>query len=132
MWYDVAMNMSKFDFRVKFDAHREVFVMMVKPVHYDGLVARGEKSYEAYALSVFPHTFRVCIPVDEIPDGFFAIGAEMPHGVRLDGLRFVNSNACFTFEFADEELLLATPTIYRSWIATLIKEGYILDAFARE
>jgi len=106
--------------------------MMVTPVHYDGLATRGEKSYEAYALSVFPHTFRVCIPVDEIPDGFFAIGAEMPRGVRLDGLRLVNGNACFTFEFTDEELLHATPVIYRSWIQTLLKEGFALDAFARE
>jgi len=132
MWYDVGMTRSKFDFRIRFDAYREVFVLVVKPVYYDGLATYGEKGYEAYALSTFPHTFRVCIPVGELPDGFFALGAELPRGVQLIGLRFAGGNACFTFEFSDEELLLATPTIYRGWIATLIKEGYILDAFARE
>jgi len=127
------MNRSRFDFRIKFDANREVFLMLVKPVHYDDRWTRhDEKEYEAYAVCASPYIFVVSIPVDEIPDGFFAIGAELPRGVQLTGLRFTGSKACFTFEFSDEELLLATPTIYRGWIATLIKEGYILDAFARQ
>ena len=128
------MTRSRFDFKVKFDATREVFLMLVKPVHNDdgGWTKHDQKEYEAYVVCASPYIFVVSIPVDEIPDGFFAIGAELPRGVQLTGLRFTGGKACFTFEFSDEELLLATPTIYRNWIATLIKEGYILDAFARE
>ena len=128
------MTRSRFNFRIKFDANREVFLMLVKPVHYDddGWTRHNEKEYEAYAVCASPYIFVASIPVDEIPDGFFALGAELPRGVHLAGLRFMGGNACFTFEFSGEELLLATPTIYRGWIATLIKEGYILDAFARQ
>jgi len=126
--------MSKFDFKIKFDVTREVFVMTVTPIHpyYNGMAKRNWKDYEAHALSTLPYTFRACIPFDEIPDGLFAIGAALPRGVQLVGLRFTNGKACFTFEFTDEALLQATPAVYLGWMQTVIKEGIGLDAFARE
>ena len=131
MWYDVSMSRSTFDFRIKFDARREVFSLLVQPIHDD---KRGA-SYEAYVLAMSPHMFRVCIPFDEIPNGFCAIGvigAELPRGVILNELRFMGENVCFIFEFTDEALLEATPVIYRNWIQALLKAGVIWDAFARE
>jgi len=134
MWYDVGMTRSRFNFRVKFDASREVFVLVVAP-EVTSLDGRGvnPKAYEAQALSMSPNLFIVRIPDNEIPSDFVAVGDNnLPRGVQLTELRFVGSKVCFTFQLSDEALLNATPAVYRAWMQSLIQAGVSLDAFARE
>ena len=137
MWYDVGMTRSGFDFRIKFDPDREVFVLLVKPLvlpldhgkvdKYDG------KAYEAYAVCMSPNLFTACIPDNEIPSGFVAVGdSNLPRGVQLIEMRFVGSKVCFTFQLSDEALLHITPTVYRAWMQSLLQAGVSLDAFARQ
>jgi hypothetical protein len=128
------MTRSRFNFKVKFDANREVFVLMVEP-EVTSLDGKGvkPKSYEAHAISVSPNLFIVRIPDNEIPSDFVAVGDNnLPRGVQLIELRFVGSKACFTFQLSDEALLHATPAIYRAWMQSLLQAGVSLDAFARE
>jgi hypothetical protein len=128
----MGMNWSKFNFRVRFDAHREIFVLLVSPVHNEGAARYGNREYEAYVVSMSPNVFSVYIPVDEIPDGFFVIGAELPLGVCLIGMRFIAGKACFKFELSNEALIQATPLIYRNYIKALINEGVIFEVFAQQ
>jgi hypothetical protein len=128
------MTRSRFNFRIKFDANREVFVLMVEPV-VTSLDGRGvnPKAYEAHAICMSPNLFIVRIPDNEIPSDFVAVGDNnLPRGVQLIELRFVGSKVCFTFQFSDEALLNATPTVYRAWMQSLLQAGVSLDAFARE
>ena len=134
MWYDVGMTRSRFNFRVKFDASREVFVLMVA-LEVTSLDGRGvnPKAYEAHAICMSPNLFIVRIPDNEIPSDFVAVGDNnLPRGVQLTELRFVGSKVCFTFQLSDEALLNATPAVYRAWMQSLIQAGVSLDAFARE
>jgi len=105
---------------------------MVSPVHDEGAARHVNNEYEAYTVSMSPNIFSVHIPFDEIPDGFFVIGAELPRGVSLIGLRFIGGKACFKFELSNEALIQATPVVYRGCIQALINEGVILDAFANQ
>ena len=128
------MTRSRFDFRIKFDANREVFVLMVAP-EVTSLDGRGvnPKAYEAHAICMSPNLFIVRIPDNEIPSDFVAFGDNnLPRGVQLIELRFVGSKACFTFQLSDEALLHATPAIYRAWMQALLLAGARIDAFARE
>ena len=128
------MTRSRFDFRIKFDANREVFVLTVSP-EVTSLDGRGvnPKAYEAHAISMSPNIFIVRIPDNEIPSDFVAFGYDnLPRGVQLIELRFVGSKVCFTFQISDEALLRVTPTVYRAWMLSLLQAGVSLDAFARE
>jgi len=128
------MTRSRFDFRIKFDANREVFVLMVAP-EVTSLDGRGvaPKAYEAHAICISPNLFIVRIPDNEIPSDFVAVGYDnLPRGVQLIELRFIGSKVCFTFQLSDEALLRVTPTVYRAWMQSLIQAGVSLDAFARE
>ena len=128
------MNRSRFDFRIKFDPNREVFVLTVAP-EVTSLDGRGvaPKAYEAHAICISPNLFIVRIPDNEIPSDFVAVGDNnLPRGVQRIELRFVGSKACFTFQFSDEALLNATPTVYRAWMQTLLQASARIDAFARE
>jgi len=128
------MTRSRFNFRIKFYAEREVFVLMVEP-EVTSLDGRGvkPKAYEAHAISMSPNLFIVRIPDNEIPSDFVAVGDNnLPRGVQLIELRFVGSRVCFTFQISDEALLNATPTVYRAWMQSLLQAGVSLDAFARE
>ena len=134
MWYDVSMTRSRFDFRIKFDANREVFVLMVAP-EVTSLDGRGvaPKAYEAHAICMSPNLFTACIPDNEIPSGFVAVGdSNLPRGVQLIEMRFVGSKVCFTFQLSDEALLHITPTVYRAWMQALLQAGVSIDAFARQ
>jgi len=107
---------------------------MVEP-EVTSLDGRGvaPKAYEAHAISVSPSLFIVRIPDNEIPSDFVAVGDNnLPRGVQLIELRFVGSRVCFTFQFSDEALLNATPTVYRAWMQTLLQASARIDAFARE
>jgi len=128
------MTRSRFDFRIKFDANREVFVLTVSP-EVTSLDGRGvaPKAYEAHAISMSPNIFIVRIPDNEIPSDFVAVGDNnLPRGVQLIEMRFVGSKVCFTFQLSDEALLRVTPTVYRAWMQSLLQAGVSLDAFARE
>ena len=128
------MTRSRFGFRIKFDANREVFVLMVAP-EVTSLDGRGVNTtaYEAHAISMSPNIFIVRIPDNEIPSDFVAVGDNnLPRGIELIELRFVGSRVCFTFQISDEALLRVTPTVYRAWMQSLIQAGVSLDAFARE
>ena len=128
------MTRSRFNFRIKFDANREAFVLMVE-LEVASLDGRGvaPKAYEAHAICMSPNLFIVRIPDNEIPSDFVAVGDNnLPRGVQLIELRFVGSKACFTFQLSDEALLHATPTVYRAWMQSLLQAGVSLDAFARE
>jgi hypothetical protein len=136
MWYDVSMTRSRFNFKVKFDANREVFVLTVEP-EVTSLDGRGvaAKTYEAHAICMSPNLFIVRIPDNEIPSDFVAVAVgdnNLPRGVQLIELRFVGSKVCFTFQLSNEALLHATPTVYRGWIQGLLQAGISIDAFARE
>jgi len=128
------MTRSRFDFRIKFDISREVFVLMVAP-EVTSLDGRGvaPKAYEAHAICMSPNLFIVRIPDNEILSDFVAVGDNnLPRGIELIELRFVGSKVCFTFQISDEALLRVTPTVYRAWMQSLIQAGVSLDAFARE
>jgi len=128
------MTRSRFDFRIKFDANREVFVLMVAP-EVTSLDGRGvaPKAYEAHAICMSPNLFTACIPDNEIPSGFVAVGdSNLPRGVQLIEMRFVGSKVCFTFQLSDEALLHITPTVYRAWMQALLQAGVSIDAFARQ
>jgi hypothetical protein len=128
------MTRSRFDFRIKFDANREVFVLTVSP-EVTSLDGRGvnPKAYEAYAVCMSPNLFTACIPDNEIPSGFVAVGdSNLPRGVQLIEMRFVDSKVCFTFQLSDEALLHITPTVYRAWMQALLQAGVSIDAFARQ
>ena len=128
------MTRSRFDFRIKFDPYREVFVLTVAP-EVTSLDGRGvnPKAYEAHAISMSPNIFIVRIPDNEIPSDFVAVGDNnLPRGIELIELRFVGSKVCFTFQLSDEALLRVTPTVYRTWMQSLFQAGISLDAFARE
>jgi len=128
------MTRSRFDFRIKFDANREVFVLTVSP-EVTSLDGRGvnPEAYEAHAISMSPNIFIVRIPDNEIPSDFVAVGDNnLPRGIELIELRFVGSKVCFTFQISDEALLRVTPTVYRAWMQSLLQAGVSLDAFARE
>jgi hypothetical protein len=80
-----------------------------------------------------PNLFTACIPDNEIPSDFVAVGdSNLPRGVQLIEMRFVGSKVCFTFQLSDEALLHITPTVYRAWMQALLQAGVSIDAFARQ
>ncbi len=121
--------MDKYEFRVKFDPDRELFVLLARLSRFDKKVS---EYFEGVNITFTePYEFQVCIPLAEIPDQFNALGAKLPDGVKLIGIRFASPSVCFLFEFTESALIEATPHIYRHWIQSVAKAGYFSDLFLR-
>ena len=127
-WYNEGMN--RYEFRIKFDSDRELFVLLVR------LSSQRSETVSEYYESISivfsePYEFQVCIPSTDIPDQFSALGAGLPKGIKLSEMVFISTGVCLRFEFTEAALLEITPPIYRHWVASVIKAGHFYDLFPR-
>ena len=138
-WYNEGMN--RYEFRIKFDSDRELFVLLVRLCEQRlSDQTNASEYFECTNITtVEPYEFHVCLPLSAIPDQFAPLkarfcverGQDLGDAVRLISIRCTNPHLCFSFEFDEAALLEITPPIYRNWIASVIKAGHFYDLFPR-
>ena len=130
-WYDDGMK-SKYEFRVKFNAERERFVLLCQLTFSTPDRTTSSEWYECFNLTFDePYDFFTFVPLNQIPDQFCITTNKLPDGVELAGAVVSGDSIRFGFAFTKQALLRVTPPIYRHWVNSVIEAGHFDHLFER-